>query len=170
MTNSRDIKAKLPFGWRECVNPVLWLANMPWLLLFWPPVSLLSNTTLWSLTLNRPFNRLLVVPIAWVLLDSPRYNIFWCLLNPNLCYWHTSNPLHTVGQLGTIVSSSHSLLHVSLIGLLYTILVLFASRGHRVVHQIVSMIRVAAPLIVYFIIVFSRLLSYAACLASSMSI
>ncbi|EHK18289.1 uncharacterized protein TRIVIDRAFT_47474 [Trichoderma virens Gv29-8] len=42
----------------------------------------------------------------------------------------------------------------SLIGLLYTILVLFASQGHRVVHQIVSVIRVAAPLIVYFIIVF----------------
>ncbi|KAL7942070.1 sodium bile acid symporter family domain-containing protein [Trichoderma barbatum] len=42
----------------------------------------------------------------------------------------------------------------SLIGLLYTILVLFASQGHRVVHQIVSVIRVAAPLVVYFIIVF----------------
>jgi len=42
----------------------------------------------------------------------------------------------------------------SLIGLLYTILVLFASQGHRVVHQIVSVVRVAAPLIIYFIIVF----------------
>lgn len=42
----------------------------------------------------------------------------------------------------------------SLIGLLYTILVLFASQGHQVVHQIVSVVRVAAPLIVYFIIVF----------------
>lgn len=42
----------------------------------------------------------------------------------------------------------------SLIGLLYTILVLFASQGHRVVHQIVSVVRVAAPLIVYFIVVF----------------
>lgn len=42
----------------------------------------------------------------------------------------------------------------SLIGLLFTILVLFASQGHQVVHQIVSVIRVAAPLIVYFIIVF----------------
>ncbi|KAI5465394.1 sodium bile acid symporter family-domain-containing protein [Mariannaea sp. PMI_226] len=42
----------------------------------------------------------------------------------------------------------------SLIGLLYTILVLFASQGHQVVHQVVSVIRVAAPLIVYFIIIF----------------
>ncbi|KAG8534377.1 uncharacterized protein KY384_001222 [Bacidia gigantensis] len=42
----------------------------------------------------------------------------------------------------------------SLIGLLFTILVLFASQGHQVVHQIVSVVRVAAPLIVYFGIVF----------------
>ena len=42
----------------------------------------------------------------------------------------------------------------SLIGLLFTILVLFASQGHRVVHQIVSVVRAAAPLIVYFAIVF----------------
>jgi arsenite transporter len=43
----------------------------------------------------------------------------------------------------------------SLIGLLYTILILFASQGHQVVHQIVSVVRVAAPLIVYFLIIFS---------------
>ncbi|KAK5119462.1 hypothetical protein LTR85_007562 [Meristemomyces frigidus] len=43
----------------------------------------------------------------------------------------------------------------SLVGLLYTILVLFASQGHRVVHQIVSVIRVGAPLLVYFIVIFS---------------
>jgi ACR3 family arsenite transporter len=42
----------------------------------------------------------------------------------------------------------------SLIGLLFTILVLFASQGHQVVHQIVSVVRVAAPLVVYFITVF----------------
>lgn len=42
----------------------------------------------------------------------------------------------------------------SLIGLLFTILVLFASQGHQVVHQIVSVVRVAAPLIVYFVVVF----------------
>ena len=42
----------------------------------------------------------------------------------------------------------------SLIGLLFTILVLFASQGHQVIHQIVSVVRVAAPLIVYFAIVF----------------
>ncbi|OQN95214.1 hypothetical protein B0A48_18778 [Cryoendolithus antarcticus] len=43
----------------------------------------------------------------------------------------------------------------SLIGLLYTILVLFASQGRNVVHQIVSVVRVAAPLIVYFFAIFS---------------
>ncbi|PVH93760.1 arsenical-resistance protein ACR3 [Periconia macrospinosa] len=42
----------------------------------------------------------------------------------------------------------------SLIGLLYTILVLFASQGRQVVHQIVSVVRVAAPLVVYFIVIF----------------
>jgi ACR3 family arsenite transporter len=42
----------------------------------------------------------------------------------------------------------------SLIGLLYTIIVLFASQGRQVVHQIVSVLRVAAPLIVYFISIF----------------
>lgn len=42
----------------------------------------------------------------------------------------------------------------SLIGLLYTIVVLFASQGRQVVHQIVSVVRVAAPLIVYFLLVF----------------
>lgn len=42
----------------------------------------------------------------------------------------------------------------SLIGLLYTILVLFASQGRQVVQQIVSVVRVAAPLIVYFIVIF----------------
>ncbi|KAL8915212.1 MAG: hypothetical protein Q9171_000331 [Xanthocarpia ochracea] len=43
----------------------------------------------------------------------------------------------------------------SLIGLLFTILVLFASQGRQVVHQTVSVVRVAAPLIVYFLVVFS---------------
>lgn len=42
----------------------------------------------------------------------------------------------------------------SLIGLLYTILVLFASQGRQVVHQIVSVVWVAAPLIVYFVVIF----------------
>lgn len=42
----------------------------------------------------------------------------------------------------------------SLIGLLYTILVLFASQGKQVVHQIVSVVRVAAPLFCYFVIIF----------------
>ncbi|KFY35645.1 hypothetical protein V494_05732 [Pseudogymnoascus sp. VKM F-4513 (FW-928)] len=43
---------------------------------------------------------------------------------------------------------------LSLIGLLFTILVLFASQGRNVVHQIVSVVRVAAPLIVYFALIF----------------
>ena len=42
----------------------------------------------------------------------------------------------------------------SLIGLLYTIIILFASQGKQVVRQIVSVVRVAAPLIVYFIVIF----------------
>ncbi|KAI1497460.1 putative arsenite efflux transporter [Biscogniauxia marginata] len=42
----------------------------------------------------------------------------------------------------------------SLIGLLYTILILFAYQGQQVVHQIVSVVRVAVPLIVYFIVIF----------------
>lgn len=43
---------------------------------------------------------------------------------------------------------------LSLIGLLFTILVLFASQGRQVVHQIVSVVRVAAPLVVYFSVIF----------------
>ncbi|KAI2128232.1 arsenicals resistance [Ophidiomyces ophidiicola] len=42
----------------------------------------------------------------------------------------------------------------SLIGLLFTIIVLFASQGKQVVRQIVSVVRVAAPLLVYFVVVF----------------
>lgn len=43
----------------------------------------------------------------------------------------------------------------SLIGLLYTIIILFALQGEHVVHQIVSVVRVAAPLIVYFTVIFT---------------
>ncbi|KAJ5598528.1 hypothetical protein N7537_008612 [Penicillium hordei] len=42
----------------------------------------------------------------------------------------------------------------SLLELLFTILMVFASRGRQVVHQIVSVVRVATSLIVYFIVVF----------------
>ncbi|RCI11733.1 hypothetical protein L249_7619 [Ophiocordyceps polyrhachis-furcata BCC 54312] len=42
----------------------------------------------------------------------------------------------------------------SLIGLLYTVVVLFAAQGRHVVHQIVSVVRVAAPLVVYFMAIF----------------
>lgn len=42
----------------------------------------------------------------------------------------------------------------SLIGLLFTILILFASQGKHVVDSIVSVVRVGAPLIVYFAIIF----------------
>lgn len=42
----------------------------------------------------------------------------------------------------------------SLIGLLFTIIVLFASQGHNVVVQITSVLRVSAPLVMYFAIVF----------------
>jgi ACR3 family arsenite transporter len=43
---------------------------------------------------------------------------------------------------------------LSLVGLLFTIIILFAAQGRQVVHQIVAVVRVAAPLIVYFMIVF----------------
>lgn len=43
----------------------------------------------------------------------------------------------------------------SLLALLYTIIVLFASQGSRVVDQIVDVVRVAAPLIVYFAGIFA---------------
>ncbi|KAF2839267.1 arsenical-resistance protein ACR3, partial [Patellaria atrata CBS 101060] len=42
----------------------------------------------------------------------------------------------------------------SLLGLIYTIIVLFASQGAHVVEQITSVLRVAAPLIVYFLLTF----------------
>ncbi|KAK5062821.1 hypothetical protein LTR84_004896 [Exophiala bonariae] len=47
---------------------------------------------------------------------------------------------------------------LSLIGLLFTIVVLFASQGRRVVHQVVSVVRVAAPLVVYFVVLFMSIL------------
>ena len=43
----------------------------------------------------------------------------------------------------------------SLIGLIFTIIVLFASQGKHVVSQITSVLRVCAPLIIYFAIVFT---------------
>lgn len=49
----------------------------------------------------------------------------------------------------------------SLLGLLFTILVLFASQAHQAVHQIVSVVRVAAPLIVYFLLTFAATLMLA---------
>ncbi|KAF2211671.1 hypothetical protein CERZMDRAFT_59634 [Cercospora zeae-maydis SCOH1-5] len=42
----------------------------------------------------------------------------------------------------------------SLIGLLYTIIVLFGSQGLQVVEQITSVLRVCAPLVVYFLTIF----------------
>lgn len=44
---------------------------------------------------------------------------------------------------------------LSLIGLLFTIIVLFASQGKHVVDQILDVLRVIAPLVVYFAITFS---------------
>lgn len=48
----------------------------------------------------------------------------------------------------------------SLIGLIYTIIVLFASQGAHVVNQITSVLRVCAPLVVYFLSIFP-LVAYA---------
>lgn len=44
---------------------------------------------------------------------------------------------------------------LSLIGLLYTIIVLFASQGAQVVNQITSVLRVVPPLVVYFLVIFT---------------
>ncbi|KAL9048399.1 MAG: hypothetical protein Q9162_007746 [Coniocarpon cinnabarinum] len=44
---------------------------------------------------------------------------------------------------------------LSLIGLLYTIIVLFGSEGKNAVHQITDLLRVCAPLVVYFATTFS---------------
>ncbi|KAK2767512.1 hypothetical protein FQN54_003669 [Arachnomyces sp. PD_36] len=60
------------------------------------------------------------------------------LVNPE---WYQNKFLKWIGPL-------------SLLGLLFTILVLFAAQGKQVVHQIVSVVRVAAPLIVYFVVIF----------------
>ncbi|KAF2731562.1 arsenical-resistance protein ACR3 [Polyplosphaeria fusca] len=43
----------------------------------------------------------------------------------------------------------------SLVGLLYTIVVLFGSQGAHVVRQITDVLRVCAPLLVYFLVVFA---------------
>jgi ACR3 family arsenite transporter len=43
---------------------------------------------------------------------------------------------------------------LSLIGLIYTIIVLFGSQGANVVNQITSVLRVCAPLVVYFFVIF----------------
>lgn len=47
---------------------------------------------------------------------------------------------------------------LSLIALLFTILIIFAAQGHHVVGSITDVLRVAAPLIVYFIIMFFAVL------------
>lgn len=44
---------------------------------------------------------------------------------------------------------------LSLVGLLYTIIVLFATQGAHVVQQITSVLRVIAPLLVYFLVIFT---------------
>ncbi|CAI0651843.1 hypothetical protein COL26b_004293 [Colletotrichum chrysophilum] len=66
--------------------------------------------------------------------------------------------LHTVGLKTYTTKIIPFLAPWSLIGLLYTIIVLFASQGSQVVHQIVSVVRVAAPLVVYFSVIFSATL------------
>ncbi|KAH8205762.1 hypothetical protein TruAng_000038 [Truncatella angustata] len=58
----------------------------------------------------------------------------------------------------------------ALVGLLYTILVLFASQGRQVLQQIVSVVRVAAPLVVYFIAIFFITLYVARSLGFSYSL
>jgi arsenite transporter len=45
-----------------------------------------------------------------------------------------------------------------LVGLLFTVIILFASQGRNVVQQIILVLRVAAPLLVYFGIIFASTL------------
>ncbi|KAK1597842.1 arsenical-resistance protein [Colletotrichum navitas] len=66
--------------------------------------------------------------------------------------------IYTVGHEAYTVKVIPFLAPWSLVGLLYTIIVLFASQGSQVVHQIVSVVRVAAPLVVYFSVIFSATL------------
>ena len=44
---------------------------------------------------------------------------------------------------------------LSLVGLLFTILVLFASQSRNIVQKVTSVLRVCAPLVVYFVLVFA---------------
>lgn len=44
---------------------------------------------------------------------------------------------------------------LSLVGLLYTILVMFAYQGHHIVHHLPQVFRVFVPMICYFIIMWS---------------
>ncbi|KAK2042991.1 arsenical-resistance protein [Colletotrichum somersetense] len=66
--------------------------------------------------------------------------------------------IYTVGKKAYTVKVIPFLAPWSLVGLLYTIIVLFASQGSQVVHQIVSVVRVTAPLVVYFSVIFSATL------------
>ncbi|EFQ28895.1 arsenical-resistance protein [Colletotrichum graminicola M1.001] len=66
--------------------------------------------------------------------------------------------IYTVGNKAYTAKVIPFLAPWSLVGLLYTIVVLFASQGSQVVHQIVSVVRVAAPLVVYFSVIFSATL------------
>jgi arsenite transporter len=66
--------------------------------------------------------------------------------------------LHTIGINAYTTRVIPILAPWSLIGLLYTIIVLFAAQGAQVVHQIVSVVRVAAPLVVYFTVIFAATL------------
>ncbi|KAH7359357.1 arsenite resistance protein arsB [Plectosphaerella cucumerina] len=66
--------------------------------------------------------------------------------------------LHTIGINTYTTRVIPILAPWSLIGLLYTIIVLFAAQGAQVVHQIVAVVRVAAPLVVYFTVIFAATL------------
>lgn len=59
--------------------------------------------------------------------------------------------------LGPVNYTKHFIRYIapfSLIGLIFTIIILFASQGRNVVNQIILVVRVAAPLVVYFAIIF----------------
>ena len=63
--------------------------------------------------------------------------------------------LYTIGERNYQIWFIRLVAPLSLIGLIFTIIVLFASQGQHVVTQITSVLRVCPPLIVYFAVIFT---------------
>lgn len=75
--------------------------------------------------------------------------------NPCCCHLTRLILLRLLGERKYQVYFIRFVAPFALIGLLFTIIVLFGSQGKHVVKQITSVLRVCPPLIVYFAVVFS---------------